>query len=124
MNRTRGNADLFLQRPSPNPQAKLRLFCFPYAGGGAQIYRTWANGFSSAVEICAIQLRGRGSRIRETPFTRLQPMVEELAHVLIPYLDLPFAFFGHSMGALIGFELARRLRSEPNIIPSYLSVSG
>jgi medium-chain acyl-[acyl-carrier-protein] hydrolase len=116
--------DIWLYRHKPNPKAKLRLFCFSYPGGGAHTYRAWADTFSEDVEICAVQLPGRGSRLQEAPFTRLQPMVEALALVLAPYLDLPFAFFGHSMGALIGFELARWLRSESNRLPLHLSVSG
>src|SRR5438094_5975985 len=90
-------------------QARLRLFCFPYAGGGASIFRTWLNAFPSEIEVCPIQLPGRENRLLEPPFTQLPLLVQTLADALRLCLDLPFAFFGHSLGALISFELARRL---------------
>jgi surfactin synthase thioesterase subunit len=95
----------------PNPRARLRLFCLPYAGGGASIFRTWQDGLPADVEVCPIQLPGRGSRLMERPFAQVSPLVEALAQDLIPLLDMPIAFFGHSLGALVGFELARHLRS-------------
>lgn len=108
----------------PNPQASLRLFCFPYAGGNASTFRSWSDGLPSYVEVYAIQLPGRGERLRETPFTQLSPLVQHLAPHLQPYLDIPFAFFGHSMGALISFELARLLRSQSGLSPLHLFISG
>jgi medium-chain acyl-[acyl-carrier-protein] hydrolase len=110
--------------PQPVPQAKLRLFCFPYAGGNSLIYRKWPTGLPATVELCAIQLPGHGNRLREKPFDRLTPLVSALATELLPYLDKPFAFFGHSMGALISFELARLLRREFGKGPEQLFVSG
>jgi medium-chain acyl-[acyl-carrier-protein] hydrolase len=76
------------------------------------------------VEVCAVQLPGRGNRLREPPFTDLDTLVRTLAEALLPYLDQPFAFFGHSMGALIGFELAHRLRERESPAPVQLFVSG
>jgi medium-chain acyl-[acyl-carrier-protein] hydrolase len=108
----------------PNPQAHLRLFCFPYAGGGASIFRTWANDVPTGVEVCPVQLPGRENRLIERPFTRLSSLVQALAQAISPYLDMPFAFFGHSMGALISFELARELRKQNSPGPSHLFVSG
>lgn len=108
----------------PNPFAELRLFCFPYAGGSAVIYRSWADLLPKNLEICPVQLPGRGTRLRDQPFTRLMPMVEALASGLLPYLDRPFAFFGHSMGAAIAFELARHLREHFQREPEHLFVSG
>ncbi len=102
--------DSWVTRPKPNPLAHLRLFCFPYAGGGPSIFRTWPDDLPFQVEVCSIRLPGRESRLVESPFTRLSPLVQTLADVLHPYLNMPFAFFGHSMGALISFELARHLR--------------
>jgi surfactin synthase thioesterase subunit len=106
------------------PAAKLRLFCFPYAGGGALIYHGWQDGLPAAVELCACQLPGRGDRLHEQPFMHITPMVEAVAEAITPYLDNPFAFFGHSMGAMIAFELARRLRREHTRQPAHLFVSG
>jgi medium-chain acyl-[acyl-carrier-protein] hydrolase len=110
--------------PKPNPQASKRIFCFPYAGAGASVFRNWSNKFSPDIEIYFIQLPGREGRMREPLFTKLAPLVKTLAKVLLPYLDLPFTFFGHSMGALVSFEVALLLRRNYNISPKHLFVSG
>jgi medium-chain acyl-[acyl-carrier-protein] hydrolase len=102
----------WVQRYHPNDQARLRLFCFPYAGGRASIFRPWTDGLPSEIEVCSIQLPGREERLREPPYKRLGPLVEALVAAMVPYLDRPFAFYGHSMGALISFEVARLLRKE------------
>jgi medium-chain acyl-[acyl-carrier-protein] hydrolase len=107
----------------PNPQARLRLFCFPYAGTGPSIFRTWSDGLPADVEVCPVQFPGRGTRLMETPFTQLAPLVQALARALVPLLDKPFAFFGHSLGALVGFELARQLRRQSGVQPVRLFVS-
>lgn len=108
----------------PNPHAAVRLFCFPYAGGGTPIYRHWAQQLPPDFEVCAAQLPGRGSRIRDAPFYGVAPMVEAIASAITPYLDRPFAIFGHSMGAILGFELARLLAERGGPAPAHLFVSG
>ncbi len=109
----------------PKPRARLRLFCFPYAGGGASAYRGWGAALPADVEVCPVQLPGRESRLRDAPFTDLVPLVQAIADVLPPYFDLPFAFFGHSMGGLISFELTRELRRRGGAAqPFHLFVSG
>ena len=108
----------------PEPRARLRLFCFPYAGGNALVYRKWPDLLPKDVEVIAVQPPGRGSRIREAPFTNLMSLVDALAGVLRQYLDKPFVFFGHSMGAVIAFELARVFLKEKGIEPKHLLVSG
>lgn len=110
--------------PYPNPQASLRLFCFPYAGGSSLIFRPWFNSLPKTVEICPIELPGRGTQMKLTPLSRLEPLVEVLASALLPHLDKPFAFFGHSMGALVSFELTRLLRREYDISRIHLFISG
>ena len=115
--------DSWIACRTPNPQARLRLFCFPYAGAGASIFRTWSDGLPADVEVCPVQIPGRGTRLMETPFTQLAPMVEALAQTIGPLLDKPFAFFGHSLGALVGFELARELRRQSGVQPVRLFVS-
>lgn len=107
-----------------NPRARLRLFCFPYAGGGASAYRGWAAALPPDVEVCPVQLPGRESRLREPPFNRPEPLVLALVDALQPHLGLPFAFFGHSMGAMLSFELARELRRRGRPLPLHLFVSG
>ena len=109
---------------NPNPDAQLRLFCFPYVGGGASIFRTWSDSLPLYVEVFGIQLPGREDRLQETPFTNISLLVQTLIPILRPHLNIPFTFFGHSMGALLGFELARFLRTEPALSPVHLFVSG
>ena len=114
----------WIKSPKPNPQASVRLFCFPYAGGSSMIFRTWSDSLPTTVEVCPIELPGRLSQMRLAPFTRLEPLVGEIAQALLPYLDKPFAFFGHSMGGLVSFEVARLLRREYKMCPVHLFVSG
>lgn len=102
--------DKWIEFPKPNPRANLRLFCFPYAGGSSLIYRKWHEQLPASVEVCAVQLPGRGGRLREPPLRSLSAVVGPVAEAVSRHLDKPFAFFGHSMGALLGFELARELR--------------
>lgn len=108
----------------PNAQAALRLFCLPYAGGGSSIFRKWAQGLPHNVEVCMLQLPGREGRLHEMPFQRLLPLAETLAEAMLPHLDNNFAIFGHSMGAKIGFEVARYLRKKYEMEPAHLFVSG
>lgn len=121
---TKAMTNPWISLPRLNPQASLRLFCFPYAGGSALIYRNWQESFPSTIEVCPVQLPGRGGRMKEKPFTALMPLVEALGQALLPFLDKPFAFFGHSMGTLIGYELAQLLRRENSLSPTNLFLSG
>lgn len=118
------NANNWIVYPRPNPQARLRLFCFPYAGGGASIYRLWPNDLPSAVEICSLQPPGRENRLREKPFTHVTPLTQALVPIISPYLNLPFAFFGYSLGSLVAFEVVRELRRQGGPIPLHLFVGG
>ena len=104
-------------------QAPLRLFCFPYAGGAASVFSKVLNGLPPEIEVCPVELPGRGSRLSELPVNDLGRLVEIVAEELAPHLDQPFAFFGHSMGALLGFELARYLRRIHRVAPVHLLVS-
>jgi len=106
------------------PDAAVRLFCVPYAGGPAAIYRSWTHQLSSQIEVCPVELPGRGTRLLEKPFIAIGPLVESLTTGLLPYSDKPFALFGHSLGALICFELARSLRREHARTPLMLFASG
>lgn len=117
-------SSLWLKRLPPNPHTRLRLFCFPYAGGAASVYRTWQQHLPAEIEVCAVQLPGRENRIREQPFTDVGTLVQALIPHLLPYLDKPFALFGHSMGSLIAYELAQQLHQQSGRRPTYLLVSG
>jgi medium-chain acyl-[acyl-carrier-protein] hydrolase len=105
-------------------ETRVRLFCFPYAGGAAAVFREWAPALPPTVEVCPIQLPGRGSRFREPPFRRLADLVPAALEALRACFDRPFALFGHSMGALVAYELTRELRRRGAPLPVLLIVSG
>jgi medium-chain acyl-[acyl-carrier-protein] hydrolase len=109
--------------PRPNPAAMLRLFCFHYAGGSAQIFHGWPTYLPPSVEMGTIQLPGRGHRLGEPHIGRLLPLSRIVAQELLQCLDKPFVFFGHSLGALLCFETARSLRRENRRQPAHLFVS-
>lgn len=113
----------WLAGPVPSPYAELRLFCLPYAGSGAVVYRDWPGAVPDRFQVCPIELPGRGSRHREAAFTRLVPLARALADALDGALDRPFALFGHSLGGLIAYELARTLRRRGGPQPVHLFVS-
>jgi medium-chain acyl-[acyl-carrier-protein] hydrolase len=110
--------------PRPRPNPSLRLFCLPFSGAGASAYIPWSADLPETIEVCPIQLPGRETRMSEAPFQRLTPLVQALATAIVPWLDLPFAVFGHSLGALIGYELAREFRRRKLPGPRYLFASG
>ena len=89
---------------------KFRLFCFPNAGSGPSVFRGWAEELRPDVEVIAIQLPGREGRFRERPYTDVAALVQDLTSAFRAELDLPFAFFGHSLGAFLAFETAYAVR--------------
>ena len=93
-----------------DPDAETRLFCLPYAGGSAAAYRGWRGRLPAGLELCALELPGRGGRLGEPAVPRLGRLVEMIADGIAAGLDRPYALFGHSMGGLLAFELARSLR--------------
>jgi medium-chain acyl-[acyl-carrier-protein] hydrolase len=118
----RGRAAGWIAYPAPNPDAATTLFCFPYAGGNASVFRDWPNALP-AVNVGVVQLPGRANRFSEVPIGRLEPLRDAVAEAIGPHVDRPFALFGHSVGALLAFEVARRLRAEGLRQPSRLLVS-
>lgn len=105
-------------------QPHLRLFCLPYAGGGASVFRGWREHLPATVELAALQLPGRETRMREAAHAHLGSVLPPLIDAMRPLLDLDFVLFGHSMGALLAFELARSLRRLGLPGPRQLWVSG
>jgi surfactin synthase thioesterase subunit/glycosyltransferase involved in cell wall biosynthesis len=96
--------------------ATMRLFCFPYAGGGASIFRGWREHMPHGVAVCPVRLPGRETRLSEPAFDRMEHLIPALREAIEPHLDKPFALFGHSMGAAIAFELARSLANHPLVL--------
>ncbi len=120
----RGDGSGWFLRSGRDGQVKLRLFCFPYAGGTGTIYRNWIGQFSPSVEVIPVELPGRGKRLTEPLIRNIPALIEALTPAIIPLLEGRFAFFGHSMGAIIAFELARELRRRNAPQPAQLLVSG
>ena len=115
--------DLWLYRPALRQQATVRLFCFPYAGVGAAVFRPWSAGLSARVDVCAVQLPGRTTRMSEPPITSIPALVDGIVAAISPHLEIPFVFFGHSMGAILAAEVTRELARRGARLPHYLIVS-
>ena len=109
--------------PQPRPDASIRLICFPYAGGGASAFIDWAYLLPDSIELQIVQLPGREERLREPLITDMKELVEQLTNELLPITDQLFAFFGHSMGAMVCFEVACRLRAVGAPLPKHLFLS-
>lgn len=108
---------------SPRPNANTRIFCFPYAGGGAGVFRGWSDWVPEHIEVCGIQLPGRWGRFNQPALRSMDHIVQTLGKELQGLLDKPFAFFGHSMGALLAYELSRYLLEKEMPLPSFLALS-
>ncbi|MFY9074805.1 thioesterase domain-containing protein [Malaciobacter mytili] len=101
----------------------LRLFCLPYAGGSASIYRLWQQKMPENIQVCKIQLPGRENRINEQAIDSMEVLIQILVKQLLSYFDKPFVLFGHSMGAMIVYELARYLTNYTSYTPLHIFVS-
>jgi medium-chain acyl-[acyl-carrier-protein] hydrolase len=101
----------------------VNLICFSHAGGAASTFRLWPAGLPDWLEVWAVQLPGHGSRWNEPPIRTIPALVDTLVPVLLPCLRRPFAFFGHSMGAVLASEVARALAERAGVVPRHLFVS-
>jgi surfactin synthase thioesterase subunit len=104
--------------------APVKLFCFAHAGGGGGFFQPWRSVLVPDVEVCPVILPGREARVRETPYARIEDVLDPLCEALLPYTDGPYALFGHSMGAVLAYEVARRLSASTGGAPACLFVSG
>ena len=109
--------------PAATPRPRVRMFCFPYAGGSARIFNGWGRSLPAGVEVCPVELPGRGTRFGDPLRDRLDPLVEDLLPSVLARADAPIVLFGHSLGALVAFELGRRLASRHRVVPRHLIVS-
>ena len=123
MTSTGGTATATLLRFGTGSAARRRLFCIPYAGGGAGAFRWWVKDLPDDIELVAVQLPGRESRLRERPLDSIPDMVAAVQPIITAASDLPYAIFGHSMGALVAFELTLALEAAGAHVPSRLFVS-
>lgn len=105
-------------------RSALTLYCFSFAGGSAHIFRSWATGLATDVEIMAIELPGHGRRFAETLLTDVDETTQMLCAHLAHTVKQPFVFFGHSNGALLAYELACALQAKGLPMPRLLMVSG
>jgi len=111
-------------RFAPPPANPLRLFCFPFAGAAANYFRSWPAELPAHIDLLALQLPGRGLRMKEPLITDIDTAVAHVLADTIDLLDRPYAFFGHSMGALLAYELSHRLSREGHPLPRHIVVSG
>ncbi len=118
-----GDQTPWIVRPRRNPSAALQMFCFPYAGIGPSAFRTWPAAMRPDIELLLVQAPGREGRFTEQPFTRASEMAVAAASAIVPLLTRPTVFFGHSLGALIAFEVALELRRRRERMPLHLFVS-
>src|SRR5258707_2519146 len=102
----------------------LRLFCFPHAGGSVDVYRGWRKALPEQIDMCLVHLPGRGRRTRERAFTQLDGVVNAVADRMSVKTEIAYALYGHSMGALISFELGRELFRRHGAGPAHLFISG
>ena len=109
--------------PQPRPDARVRLICFPYAGGGASAFKDWVEVLPDNIELCIVQMPGREERLREPLLTDMTELVDVLSDELLACSDRPFAFFGHSMGAMVCYEVACRMRAMGAVLPQHLFLS-
>lgn len=114
----------WVQMFQETPGARLLLLCFTYAGGPTRLYRDWGAELGPEVDVGAVVLPGKERRFDEAPYSRMDALVPALTEGLLAALDRPFALFGHSMGALVAYELATRLRDLGHRGPARLFVSG
>ncbi|MEN3614746.1 alpha/beta fold hydrolase [Plantactinospora sp. ZYX-F-223] len=118
------DSDLWIRRFHQAPDSRVQLVCFPHAGGSASFYFPMSEALAPVVEVLSIQYPGRQDRRREQCLDKIEDMADQVLRTLRPQIDTPVAFFGHSMGAVIAYEVARRLEHEAGVTLAALFASG
>ncbi|MGW1290842.1 thioesterase II family protein, partial [Streptomyces sp. NPDC002586] len=114
---------LWIRRYHPRPDAAVRLVCLPHAGGSASFYHPVSASLPASVDVLAVQYPGRQDRRNEPCPDSIQELADRVTSVLLPWTDRPLLLFGHSMGATLGFEVARRLEHDHGIVAHALFAS-
>ncbi|MES4889606.1 alpha/beta fold hydrolase [Streptomyces sp. NPDC096012] len=115
----------WLRRLGPEPPAaEATLVCLPHAGGAPAFYRDWPGLLSPTLDVVSVCYPGRQDRLGEPPATDMAELAEEVSAALAPLAGRPLAVFGHSMGAVVGYEAARLLHARYGVRPVCLFVSG
>lgn len=117
-------SERWLWRPLPRPDARLLLLCFPHAGGSPSAFHRWAETLPAEVELLAVRLPGRQTRIGERPYDDWDELLHWLGQVVSAVVDRPFALFGHSLGAMMAYELTRRLTAGASAAPHRILLAG
>jgi medium-chain acyl-[acyl-carrier-protein] hydrolase len=102
----------------------IKLFCLPYAGGSAMVYNRWKLSINGMIQIRPVELTGRGKRFTEPYYDNLMQAVDDIYRLVKPELNGLYAFYGHSMGSLLVYELVRKINSLPHPQPVHLFLSG
>ncbi|MET7713163.1 alpha/beta fold hydrolase [Streptomyces sp. NPDC005407] len=116
--------EMWIRRFSPGPDRGATLVCFPHAGGSASYFRPMSNALKSSLQVFAVQYPGRQDRLHHRCLTTIDEFADEAFTALEPLMNRPLSFFGHSMGAVIAFEVANRMKERLGAAPSTLFVSG
>ena len=117
------NRDKWFFCMRPKPLASIRLFCFPFGGGGASVFHQWSDAMGDDIEIRALQLPGRETRYSEPSGKDINYLVKNIVQALVAYQDKPFALFGYSLGSLLAFEVCRELRRQKLQMPEHLFIA-
>lgn len=123
MSETEFNCDKWFFCKTPEPKASIRLFGFPFGGGGASVFHTWPDAMGGAVEVRALQLPGRETRFREPREKNIATLIRNIASALGEYQEKPFVLFGYSLGSLLAFEVCRELRRQSMRMPEHLFIA-
>lgn len=110
--------------PKKNPSAKLRILCFPYAGGSSATYLPWESSLRKDIEVAVVQLPGRGSRLFDAPYQTMKDLAQSLFLEYTEVASMPSIFFGHSMGARVAYELMSMLYQQGGELPVHMIASG